>query len=154
MAYCSIHWIYKSAGFAVSAVISYPYFIHYLRNGIIYNMIVYGIPNCDTVKKATVWLKENKLEYEFHDYKKAGITKSKLADWCKIVGWEVLLNKKSTTWKSLTQEEQQSATSQAAAIKIMFEHNSIIKRPVIEFGNELLVGFNESEYQKKLIPMK
>jgi arsenate reductase len=117
-------------------------------------MTVYGIPNCDTVKKATVWLKENKIDYEFHDYKKAGITKTKLADWCKIVGWEVLLNKKSSTWKKLSLEEQQSATNQTAAIKIMFENNSIIKRPVIEFGNTILVGFNEGDYQKKLIPMK
>jgi arsenate reductase len=68
-------------------------------------MTVYGIPNCDTVKKSLDWLKKNKIDYEFHDYKKSGITKAKLEAWSKKVGWEVLVNKKGTTWRKLTPEE-------------------------------------------------
>ena len=67
---------------------------------------VYGIPNCDTIKKTLAWFKQQKIEVEFWDYKRSGITKQKLSDWCKQVGWEVLLNKKSTTWRSLTIGEQ------------------------------------------------
>jgi Spx/MgsR family transcriptional regulator len=81
----------------------------------------------------------------FHDYKKEGISKEKLTTWSKQVGWEVLLNKKSTTWRSLSADEQIKITTSAAAIKLMQINTSIIKRPVIEFGNHLLVGFDESK---------
>ena len=111
---------------------------------------VYGIPNCDTIKKTLDWLKKNKIEYEFHDYKKSGISKTKLSEWCKKIGWEVLLNKKSTTWRSLSPEEQQKVTNQTEAIKVMMENNSIIKRPVIEAGNVILVGYNEEQFIKQL----
>jgi arsenate reductase len=111
---------------------------------------VYGIPNCDTIKKTLDWLKKNKIEYEFHDYKKSGISKEKLSAWSKKVGWEVLLNRKSTTWKSLSPQEQQAVTTQASAIKEMMKNNSIIKRPVIESGDVILVGFNDNEFIKQL----
>ncbi len=111
---------------------------------------VYGIPNCDTIKKTQDWLKKNKIEYSFHNYKSDGISKEKLSAWCKKIGWELLLNKKSTTWKSLTPQEQENATTQTAAITIMQQNNSIIKRPVIEAGNVILVGFNETEFIKHL----
>jgi arsenate reductase len=113
-------------------------------------MTVYGIPNCDTVKKSLDWLKKNKIDYEFHDYKKSGITKAKLEAWSKKVGWEVLVNKKGTTWRKLTPEEQEKVTNQSAAIKVMMENNSIIKRPVVEAGEKLLVGFNETDFIKQL----
>jgi Spx/MgsR family transcriptional regulator len=113
-------------------------------------MTVYGIPNCDTVKKSLDWLKKNKIDYEFHDYKKSGITKAKLEAWSKKVGWEVLVNKKGTTWRKLTPEEQEKVTTQSAAIKVMMENNSIIKRPVVEAGEKLLVGFNETDFIKQL----
>jgi Spx/MgsR family transcriptional regulator len=113
-------------------------------------MTVYGIPNCDTVKKSLDWLKKNKIDYEFHDYKKSGITKAKLEAWSKKVGWEVLVNKKGTTWRKLTPEEQEKVTTQSAAIKVMMENNSIIKRPVVEVGEKLLVGFNETDFIKQL----
>ena len=113
-------------------------------------MTVYGIPNCDTVKKSLDWLKKNKIDYEFHDYKKSGITKAKLEAWSKKVGWEVLVNKKGTTWRKLTAEEQEKVTTQSAAIKVMMENNSIIKRPVVEAGEKLLVGFNETDFIKQL----
>jgi len=113
-------------------------------------MTVYGIPNCDTVKKSLDWLKKNKIDYEFHDYKKSGITKAKLEAWSKKVGWKVLVNKKGTTWRKLTPEEQEKVTTQSAAIKVMMENNSIIKRPVVEAGEKLLVGFNETDFIKQL----
>jgi len=109
---------------------------------------VYGIPNCDTTKKALTWLKKNKIDLVFHDYKLEGIAKSKLDDWCRQVGWELLLNKKSTTWRGLTSTQQASVTNKTAAIKTMLENNSIIKRPVIEFEKEILVGFDEANFAK------
>ena len=111
---------------------------------------VYGIPNCDTIKKTRDWFEKNKIEYVFHDYKKSGITKTKLVDWCNKVGWEIVLNKKSTTWKSLSAEDQKSITNATAAIKVMMENNSIIKRPVIEVEDVILVGYNEEEFIKQL----
>jgi Spx/MgsR family transcriptional regulator len=111
---------------------------------------IYGIPNCDITKKALLWLKRNKIDLAFHDYKLEGVSRSKLDDWCKQVGWEVLLNKRSTTWRSLTATEQAGITNQQEAIKTMMKHNSIIKRPVIETGSKLIVGFSEQEYSKQL----
>ena len=113
-------------------------------------IIIYGIPNCDTIKKTMDWFKKSKLETVFHDYKKEGITKEKLTAWCKQVGWEILLNKKSTTWRSLSPEEQSKITSQASAIQLMKMQTSIIKRPVIEVDGKLLVGFDEKNIQKFL----
>jgi arsenate reductase (glutaredoxin) len=109
-------------------------------------LTIYGIPNCDTMKKAITWLNSNKLAFVFHDYKKEGVSKAKLEAWCKQAGWEVLLNKKSTTWRELPEAEQQKVTNQTAAIKLMMTHTSIIKRPVLEYPKGLLVGFKEAEY--------
>ena len=111
-------------------------------------MKLYGIPNCDTVKKASTWLKEHSIDFEMHDYKKLGITKQKLKEWSKQVGVEKLLNKKSSTWRALTPEQQSAITTQTAAINLMAEKPSIIKRPVIETGGKLVVGFDEGEYEK------
>jgi arsenate reductase (glutaredoxin) len=109
-------------------------------------LTIYGIPNCDTMKKAMTWLNMNKLSFAFHNYKTEGISKAKLEAWCKQAGWEVLLNKKSTTWRELPAAEQQKVTTQAAAIKLMMSQNSIIKRPVLEHPKGLLIGFKEEEY--------
>ncbi len=109
------------------------------------NIIVYGIPNCNSVKKAIDWFTSNKINIVFHDYKKSGITKQKLIDWSKQVGWEILLNKKGTTWKGISLEEQLKIKNQKTAIHLMSEKTSIIKRPVIEYKNELLVGFDEEK---------
>jgi Spx/MgsR family transcriptional regulator len=114
------------------------------------DIIVYGIPNCDTTKKALTWFKENKLAYSFHDYKQEGISKEKLEGWCKRLGWETIFNKRSTTWRELSATEQKKIINQAAAIKIMMENNSIIKRPVIEIDEKLIAGFNETETTKQL----
>ena len=113
-------------------------------------IIVYGIPNCDTIKKTLDWCKKNKIRVSFYDYKKKGISKEKLAIWCKKVGWESLLNKKSTSWRNMTAKEQAATIDQQSAIKVMMVNNSIIKRPVIEKGDALMVGFNEEEYIKHL----
>lgn len=111
---------------------------------------IYGIPNCDTTKKALNLLKEKKIAFTFHDYKQEGINKAKLEEWCKEVGLETIFNKRSTTWKELGEAEQKKVTDQSSAIKIMMEHNSIIKRPVIETGKTIIVGFKETEILKHL----
>ena len=111
-------------------------------------IIVYGIPNCDTIKKTLDWFKKNKMPIIFHDYKNEGIKKDKLTVWCKQVGWQLLLNKKSTTWRMLPAEDQRKIINQAAAIQIMIEQTSIIKRPIIEYGSHLLVGFDEKLFNQ------
>lgn len=112
---------------------------------------VYAIPNCNTVKKALDWLQKNKIAYEFHDYKKKGITTTILTNWCKQVGWETLVNKKGATWRQLSPEVQASISTQKAAIALMMEKTSIIKRPLIEEeGKIIALGFDEIEYKKAL----
>ena len=114
-------------------------------------LTVYGIPNCDTMKKARKWLADNEIEYEFHDYKKQGIDKKTLVVWEKQVGWEVLLNRRGMMWRKLT-DDQKANINKASAVDIMLEIPSIIKRPVIvtDDGN-VLVGFKEDEYQQMLL---
>jgi arsenate reductase (glutaredoxin) len=111
-------------------------------------VIIYGIPNCDTVKKATGWLTKNKISFQFHDYKKQRIDKGKLETWCSKLTWEIVLNKKSTTWRELSKPEQEKVTTQTAAIKLMMANTSIIKRPVIEYNSKIMVGFNEEGYKQ------
>ena len=112
---------------------------------------VYAIPNCNTVKKALDWLKANKVAVDFHDYKKKGISASQLTNWSKQVGWETLINKKGATWRQLPKEIQESITTQKAAIALMIEKTSIIKRPLIEEDGKILaLGFDEAEYKKAL----
>lgn len=94
------------------------------------------------------WLKKNGVVYIFHDYKKEGISKEKLEEWCNKAGWELIFNKRSTTWRELLEAEQKKITNQDVAIRIMIKQNSIIKRPVLEFNSKLLVGFKEEEYKK------
>jgi Spx/MgsR family transcriptional regulator len=113
--------------------------------------IVYAIPNCNTVKKALDWLNAHKVAYEFHDYKKKGITATQLTSWSKQIGWEALINKKGATWRQLPKETQESITSQKAAINLMIEKTSIIRRPLIEEDGKILtLGFDENEYKKAL----
>ncbi len=113
-------------------------------------IIVYGISNCDTTKKAITWLNKNKISFCFHDYKQEGISKQKLETWCSKLGWETIFNKKSTTWRELHEAKQKKAVNQSAAIKLMMENNTIIKRPIIEFDETLIVGFNEAEITKQI----
>ena len=104
---------------------------------------LYGIPNCDVTKKALGWYKKNNIQVVFHDYKSMGLTKEKLQQWCSEVGWERLLNKKSTTWRSLSPEVQEKVTTEKAAIALMLQYPTLIKRPVVEMNNKVLVGFKE-----------
>ena len=110
---------------------------------------IYGIKNCDAMKKAFAWLDGHGVAYEFHDYKAAGIDAARLAAWSKEVGWEVLLNTKGTTWRKLS-PTQQSHVDEAKALKLMGEHPSLIKRPVLENGGTLLVGFVPERYAQVL----
>jgi Spx/MgsR family transcriptional regulator len=113
-------------------------------------IIVYGIPNCDTTKKALALLKKYKVDFSFHDYKQQGITLKKLEAWCEKMGWETVFNKRSTTWRELSEAEQKKVNNQQEATKLMLKNNSIIKRPVIEINGNLLVGFNETEIIKQI----
>lgn len=114
-------------------------------------MIVYGIKNCNTVKSALTWLMNNKVEFEFHDYKKAAITEAKLKEWCKQVGWVSLVNKRGTTWRQLDEAIQKKVTDEESAIALMMEKMSVIKRPLLEKnGKVVLLGFDEAEYKQKL----
>jgi arsenate reductase len=110
---------------------------------------VYGIPNCDIIKKTLDWYMKKNIRVDFYDYKKLGIKKEKLTQWCTEVGWEILLNKKSTTWRSLSPEDQQKVTNEKMAIQLMMEYPTIIKRPVIEINNKIMVGFKETYFTKQ-----
>ncbi|HEX6592481.1 MAG TPA: ArsC family reductase [Moraxellaceae bacterium] len=110
---------------------------------------IYGIKNCDTMKKAFSWLEEKGIAYEFHDYKKSGISSAKLKEWEKVLGWETLLNRKGTTWRKLD-EATQAGINREKALQLMEEQTSIIKRPVLEQGKTLLVGFDPEQWAKAL----
>jgi arsenate reductase (glutaredoxin) len=114
--------------------------------------VVYGIKNCDTVKKALQWLDHHKIDYTFHDFKSKGVTETTLKNWSKQVGWEPLVNKKGLTWKRLLPLQQQSVTTQSSAVQLMQSNTSVIKRPVIELdGAVVSVGFDESLFTKKYL---
>lgn len=114
-------------------------------------MIVYGIPNCNTVKKSLDWLKAHHVDFEFHDFKKKGITPEKLNKWCDTFGWETVLNRKGLTWKKLTKEEQANIDNQEKAITYLVKNTSAIKRPIIEKdGHAILISFDESHYDQTL----
>ena len=106
---------------------------------------VYGIPNCDTVKKARVWLDSKGIAYGFHDYKKSGTDAAKLAAWCEAQGWETVLNRAATTFKKLP-DANKTGLTQAKAIALMLAQPSLIKRPVVEHGKGLLVGFKPEQW--------
>lgn len=106
----------------------------------------YGIPNCDTVKKARTWLDGRGIAYAFHDYKKEGADKAKLATWCKAAGWETLLNRAGTTFRKLTDADRANL-DEDKAIALMFAAPSMIKRPVVEHPKGLLVGFKPDQWE-------
>ncbi|MFT8417727.1 MAG: ArsC family reductase [Acetobacter sp.] len=108
-------------------------------------LTLYGIKNCDTVRKARNWLEEHDVAYIFHDYKLAGVTGQKLEEWAAQVGWEKLLNKAGTTFKKLPDEDKADLSEQRA-IALMVAHPTLIKRPVMETGQGLVVGFKPELY--------
>lgn len=107
---------------------------------------MYGIPNCDIIKKAGVWLTKNNISFELHDYKKQGISEEKLKEWSSKKGWETIFNKRSSTWKEVMNAYQGIVNNQDEAIQLMQQHTSIIKRPVIEINDEIIVGYDEAAY--------
>ncbi|NCU11179.1 MAG: arsenate reductase [Sphingomonadaceae bacterium] len=112
-------------------------------------MILYGIPNCDTVKKARTWLDAQGLAYAFHDYKKAGADPARLAAWCDAAGWEKVLNRAGTTFKKLP-EADKAALDAKKAVAVMAANPSCIKRPIVEHPGGLLVGFRPDEWAAAL----
>ncbi|MEY3201114.1 MAG: hypothetical protein RIR70_664 [Pseudomonadota bacterium] len=108
---------------------------------------IYGIKNCDTMKKAFAWLDEAGVAFDFHDYKKAGLEKPKLMQWVKLLGWKTLLNTQGMTWRKLSEEDRADLT-QGKAVALMLAHTSLIKRPVVECDNgQILVGFDAAVYK-------
>lgn len=113
---------------------------------------IYGIKNCNTVKKALDWLKENYIDYTFHDFKKEGISAEKLQEWSSKVGYEKLLNKQGLIWKQLDLDKKATITSEKEALQLLHDKNSMIKRPVLEFEGKLILGFQEDIYQMLFLP--
>ena len=110
---------------------------------------LYGIPNCDTVKKARLWLDRQGIAYAFHDYKKETPDPEKLALWCREKGWDMIINRAGTTFKKLSAGDKADLT-EAKAIRLMLDQPSMIKRPVVEHGGGLLVGFKLPEWEAAL----
>ena len=110
---------------------------------------IYGIKNCDTMKKARAWLDGHDIVYHFHDYKTAGIDRNHLKGWAAKLGWETLLNRAGTTFRKLPDADKTGLT-EARALALMLDQPSMIKRPVLEVGDKLLVGFKPEVYEKEL----
>ena len=101
---------------------------------------LYGIPNCDSVKKVRVWLDSHNVAYTFHDYKKQGVPEAELKRWVAAKGWEIVLNRKGTTWRALGESVKAGVVNAASAISVMFVNASTIKRPVVTCGDTIIVG--------------
>ncbi len=112
-------------------------------------LTMYGIPNCDTIKKARKWLDAQGVAYDFHDYKKAGIDEARLQGWIAEAGWELLLNKRGTTFRKLSDADK-TGIDDAKAARLMAANPSMIKRPVIEGAGDLIIGFDEDVYAARL----
>lgn len=113
------------------------------------SITLYGIPNCDTVKKARVWLDARGVSYAFHDYKKAGADAAQLARWCTAAGWEKVLNRAGTTFRKLPESDRADLDA-AKAVALMAANPSCIKRPIVEHSGGLLVGFKADEWAQAL----
>ena len=111
---------------------------------------VYGIPNCDTVKKARAWLNERGVAHEFHDFKKHGVPEARLAHWTAHTGWDKLVNRKGTTWRQLDPALQATLTDEASAHALMLRHASLIKRPLVEWSSgDVTVGFAPDDWAER-----
>ena len=108
---------------------------------------VYGIKNCDTVRKTRKWLDGQGIDYSFHDFRTDGLTKKDLRAWVKAVGWEVLLNKRGTTWRQLPEKDRETV-DESKAIDLMLANPTLIKRPVLVHGKQVHVGFKPADYKK------
>lgn len=110
---------------------------------------LHGISNCDTVRKARRWLREKAIEHEFVDLRKDGVETQQLVNWCERHGWETLVNRRGTTWRQLPATERENLDEQRA-LKLMREHPTLIRRPILDYGDGVLVGFSEPEWEKTL----
>jgi Spx/MgsR family transcriptional regulator len=111
---------------------------------------LYGIPNCDTVKRARAWLSAHAIDARFHDFKKDGVPGPRLASWLAALGWETVLNRRGTTWRRLDEEERAGVTDAASAERLMLAQPSLIKRPVVEWGRgEITVGFDADAWSRR-----
>ncbi|HID81473.1 MAG TPA: ArsC family reductase [Chromatiales bacterium] len=110
---------------------------------------LYGIPNCDKIRRARKWLSDHNIDYRFHDFRKDGLNEKQLKQWIKQIGWEILLNKRGMTWRKLD-DETKNNIDEKSAMKIMLDNPAIIKRPVLEAGKILEVGFDEDRYRELL----
>lgn len=108
---------------------------------------LFGIPNCDTIKKARKWLDTNDIEFQFHDYRKDGLNSKQLKQWAKELGWETLLNRRGVTWRKLPEADRE-AINEKSAIDLMLEHPAMIKRPLLDTGKTRVVGFRKKEYSE------
>jgi arsenate reductase len=115
------------------------------------SITIYGIRNCDTMKKARGWLDSHGVAYSFHDYKTAGITNERLKQWCDELGWERLLNRAGTTFRKLPDADREGLDARKA-MALMLAQPSMIKRPVLDFGGKLLVGFKPDIYTREVAP--
>ena len=115
------------------------------------HITVYGIPNCDSVKKARTWLTDHGVDYTFHDFKKQGVPAEAIDQWLTAVDWEVLVNRKGTTWRKLDAAVQSRVQDQASAKALMLEHASVIKRPVVVKGKDVIVGVNPEGWTNVLL---
>lgn len=109
---------------------------------------VYGIRNCDTMKKAFAWLDGHGVGYDFHDYKRAGVPPGRLAAWARSVGWEKLANTRGPTWRKIPEADRQGL-DQAGALRLLVQHPSAIKRPVVEWDGQVTVGFDAAEFARR-----
>jgi arsenate reductase len=109
---------------------------------------LYGIPNCDTVKKARTWLAEHGIDVTFHDFKKQGLSRELAAGWLAQVDWETLVNRKGTTWRKLSDEARAQVVDAAAALELMLENPSVVKRPVLAGAGLTAVGFSPHQYAR------
>ena len=111
------------------------------------SITLYGIPNCDTVKRARAWLKEQGCDARFHDFKKAGVPQDRLDTWVAAAGWERVLNRQGTTWRKLDDTVKASVVDSASAKRVMLDHASVIKRPVVEWADgAITVGFDAADW--------
>ncbi|MBC7655158.1 MAG: ArsC family reductase [Oligoflexus sp.] len=109
---------------------------------------IYGIPNCGSVKKARTFFEDNGIEYDFHDYKKLGVSQESLEKWCNEFGWEKVLNRKGLTWRGLDETIKLEVTDADSAIKLMINNTSAIKRPVVESEKGNTLGFHDEDYEQ------
>jgi arsenate reductase len=109
---------------------------------------LYGIPNCDTVKKARAWLAARAQPADFHDFKKQGLERATVAAWLEQLDWELLVNRKGTTWRKLPDERRAAVLDKASALELMLEFPSVIKRPVLQVAGKLSVGFSDEQYRQ------